>query len=120
MGRRLRVLFVTSKSCRELHPKIRKFFVDSGYKLVDERKGSTLVFKAGSRLMTYAFGTWRWSKALRTLTVTLRRSRDGCNVELFYEVSWLVGIASLYKSARLELARFKKALNAKQVLVSFK
>ncbi len=120
MGRKLRVLFLTGGKCNELYPKVRKFFIDSGYKLVSEEKGLKLTFKAGSKLLTYAFGTWRWSRALRTLTVTFQRSKEGCNIELFYDVSWLVGISSIYKAARIELARFKKSLNAKQVLVSFK
>ena len=120
MGRRYRLLFITGLPIQKFYKKIKDFYLGEGYKLLEERQPSYLVFEAGSKFYTYVMGTMRWEKALRKVMIELTPTEEGSNAQIIYEVSWLTSIPSIVKASRLEVARLKKRIKPKDIRISFK
>ena len=120
MGRKFKILLVTTYKKNVLYRKLKKFFLENGYEVITEDYTSNMMLKAGSKLWTYAFGTWRWSKAYRTLNISIVNTEEGSNAELRYDVSWLTSIGSLVKTSRVELYKLKTFIKPKNIMVALK
>ncbi len=114
MGRKLKVLFeVKAKKPQVVYNRVMEYLKKAKYEILKADPPNKIVARAGSKFMTYVMGTARWEKALRTAYITIRKLPKLVEVEVLWEVSWLVTMVSLPRAARLEVSRFAKFIGAR-------
>ncbi len=114
MGRKLLVLLeVPGKTPRFVFDKITMYLKKANYEILETSPPSKIVAKAGNKWYTYLLGTSRWEKALRTAYITIRKLPRITEVEILWDVSWMVVMISLPRAASREVRRIAKFIGGK-------
>lgn len=114
MGRKLLVLLeVAGKKPRFVFDKLLMYLKRANYEILEMNPPNRIVAKAGNKWMTYLLGTSRWERALRTAYITIRYIPKITEVEILWDVSWMVVMISLPRAASREVKRIAKFIGAK-------